>query len=52
MGDGLVVAEEFVADHRPGAAEDTAPGVHGVARPLGDQVVDGCRQALLELGHR
>lgn len=49
---GLVVPEQFVADHRPGAAEDAAPGGQRVAPAFGDQVVDRIRQPGLELGDR
>ena len=38
---GLVVAEQLVADRGPGPAQDAAARGDRVARPLGDQMVDG-----------
>ena len=47
---GLVVADQLVADRRPGAAEHAAASCHRVALTLGEQVVDRRRQPVFELG--
>ncbi len=41
----VVVAEQLIADRGPGAAEHAAAGGHRVARPFGDQVIDGLEAA-------
>ena len=46
--DVLVVAEQLVADRRPGAAQHAAARGHRVALAFGDQVVDGLGQLGLE----
>ena len=49
---GPVVAQQFLADRRPGLAQHAAARGGTVARPFIQQVLDGHRQSRLEFGHR
>ncbi|CNL71157.1 Uncharacterised protein [Mycobacterium tuberculosis] len=46
------MAEQLIADHRPTAAQHTAPGGQRVALAFVHQVGDGVRKPVLELADR